>query len=357
MIRIAELGAGIISECHFLGLDACDDVQVVAIASADAEQGRAALAAHPGAKLYTDYKELLDNERDHIDGVIIALPNFMHYEAAKHAIERGYRYIFCEKPLCNNSRESKELVELVQKHGTIFQTAYMKRFNPGFRMIRDKLAELGQIEFVDGHIYVSAPDPESETASAINSWHDDAIKSGGGFINHSGSHHFDLLQFLFGDIESVRAHVRNVPGTGRDYYMKANLHTVGGVDIEYHLGRMDVPNLGPDFSVVRGGWDECIQVIGTNGFIKCENPTWQGYEAEKVTMWIKGMPSPRTLYVACKDQWIEELAAFVECIRNGALHEDATDVVGGYKVDRLIEKLRESSENNGAEIPLNNYDL
>ncbi len=357
MVRIAELGAGIISECHFFGLDPRDDVQIVAIASADEAAGKKACEAHPGAKYYADYRELLMQEKGNVDGVIIALPNFMHFEAAKFAIEQGYKFIMCEKPLCNCSADSKELARLVQENGVVFQTAYMKRFNPGFRMIKDKLPELGQIEFVDCHIYVSDIDPDDEAAGAIASWHDDAVKSGGGFINHSGSHHFDLLNFIFGDVESVRAHVRYVPNTKRDYYMKGNLHTVSGVDIEYHLGRMDVPNLGPDFSVVRGGWDECIQVIGTNGFIKCENPTWQGYEAEKVTMWIKGMPGPRTLYVECKDQWTGELAAFVQAIKTGRLHEDATTCVGGYKVDYLIEKIRESSEKGGAEVKIENYNL
>ena len=357
MVRIAELGAGIITECHFFGLDPQEDVQIVAIASADEEQGKRACAAHPGAKLYADYKELLLNEKENIDGVIIALPNFMHFEAAKFAIEQGYRFIMCEKPLCNCSADSRELARLVEEHGTVFQTAYMKRFNPGFRMIKEKLPELGEIEFVNCHIYVGDAEPHTEAASAITSWHSDAIKSGGGFINHSGSHHYDLLNFMFGDVESVEAKVRFIPGTKRDYYMKGTLHTVGGVDIAYDLGRMDVPNLGPDKSVVRGGWDECIEVIGTRGFIKCENPTWQGYEAEKVTLWLQGMPGPRTLYVECKDQWTNELKAFVQAIKDGKLNPDATTCLGGYKVDYLIEKIRESSELGGAEVKLNNYGL
>jgi predicted dehydrogenase len=354
MIRLAELGAGIITDCHFVGLDTRNDVKIEAIASADEAQGRA-LCDKYGARFFSDYKQLIDQVE--LDGVIVALPNYMHFEACKYAIEHGVKYILCEKPLCNSSAESKELMRLVKEHGTVFQTAYMKRFNPGFRMIKEKLPELGDIEFVDCHIYVSAPDPAVSAKNEIHTWHQDAKKSGGGFINHSGSHHFDLLHFLFGDIESVRAQIRYEPGTTRDYYMKSEMHTVSGVDIEYHLGRMDVPNLGPDFSVVRGGWDECIQVIGTNGFIKCENPTWQGYAAEKVTLWIKGMPGPRTLYLECRDQWIHELAAFVECIQNGALHPDATDVVGGYKVDFLIEKLRESSMKRGEPVILAGYEL
>lgn len=357
MVRIAELGAGIISDCHFFGLASRDDAQIVAIASANEEEGRKACADHPGSVFYTDYKELLLKEKGNIDGVIIALPNFMHYEAAKFAIEQGYKFILCEKPLCNCSSDSRDLMRLVEENNVVFQTAYMKRFNPGFRMIKDKLPELGSIEFINGHIYCSDVEPESEAAAVIYSWHGDAEKSGGGFLNHSGSHHFDLFHFIFGDIEWARANVRYIPGTKRDYYMKGNLHTLSGHDIEYHLGRMDVPNLGPGQSVVRGGWDECIMVMGTRGFIKCENPTWQGFEPEKVTMWIKGMPGPQTLYLECKDQWTNELGAFVQAIKEGKLHPDATDCMGGYKVDYLIEKIKESGAQNGAEIRLNNYGL
>ena len=238
------------------------------------------------------------------------------------------------------------------KKGVLFQTGYMKRFNPGFQKIKDVLPQLGELEFVTSAIYISAPEPEITGKVEPTSWKSDAKRAGGGFLNASGSHHLDLMRYFFGDIKTVSCKCRYDNDAGRDYYISASLVTESGVDITMRLGRVDISDLGPSWLPVRGGWNESIEVIGTRGYIKVENPTWQGYEAMRVTKWLNGMPGPDVEYYECNVQWINELSAFVESYRTGKLSEKASTVSAGYRVDLLIAQMLASGAQDGHPIEL-----
>ena len=348
MVRLGIFGSGIITDCHFLGLDKTD-AQIVAIASVDEASGRKACTKY-GAEFYADYNNLLHKEK--LDAVIVALPNHMHYESCVASINAGVKNILCEKPMCTRLEDSKKLMDLVSESGVLFQVAYMKRFNPGFELIKQTIPKIGQIEFVNTHIYMSGAEPISEAQASVKSWHSDAKKSGGGIITHSTSHHIDLLRYYFGDVKTIRAKARYEFEGTRDYYMNGWFEMEDGTDIQLQLGKIDVPNLGPSLSVVRGAWDECVEVIGTRGFIKVENPTWQGFGAMKVTRWMQGESGPETFYIECNLQWVYEMQSFVESVKKGQLEAKSSSVVDGYKVDLIIEKIHESSKAGGRIIEI-----
>ncbi len=350
MIKLGILGSGIITECHFFALERIDDAQVAAIASLDEETGRKACERF-GAEYYKDYRELLEKEKE-LDGIVVALPNHMHYQGCVDAIEAGFQNILCEKPLCISSEQSAKLVELVREKGIMFQTAYMKRFNPGFRKIRELADQMGEMEFVTFSIFNAAPEPEISGEKELGSWHDDAKLSGGGFLTHSGSHHLDLLRYCFGEIHSVACKCRYDNKDGRDYFLDADLKMESGIDVDMKLGRVDVKDLGPQWKPFRGGWNESVEVIGSRGYLRVDNPSWQGYEVMQVTKWFQGMCGPETYSFECNEQWINELKAFIKNCETGKLGEGCSSVVDGYRVDYIIEKMRESGNQEGKEIVL-----
>ena len=63
-------------------------------------------------KAYRDLDEVLADPK--VDAVHLAMPNLLHYEFAKQAIEAG-KHVMCEKPLAMNSAETAELVELAKR--------------------------------------------------------------------------------------------------------------------------------------------------------------------------------------------------------------------------------------------------
>lgn len=90
-------------------------VQVVALCDVDANTLNAAAKKAPGARLYSDWRELLDKEGDKIDSVNVAVPDHMHFPIAMSAILRG-KHAYCQKPLCHDVAEVRALTEAsVQK--------------------------------------------------------------------------------------------------------------------------------------------------------------------------------------------------------------------------------------------------
>lgn len=77
-------------------------------------------------RIYADYKEMAEKEskrEDKIDFVTIVTPNYVHYEVAKEFLLKGFN-IVCEKPLCFEIEQAKELEALATKTGLLFAVNY-----------------------------------------------------------------------------------------------------------------------------------------------------------------------------------------------------------------------------------------
>ena len=61
-------------------------------------------------KVYTDYDELLQSD---VDTIYCALPNHLHYEFSKKALENG-KNVIIEKPITANNKELEDLIETGQ---------------------------------------------------------------------------------------------------------------------------------------------------------------------------------------------------------------------------------------------------
>ncbi len=73
----------------------------------------------PNAKLYADYREMLDKEKD-IDAVTISTPDHVHGPAAKYAMERG-KHVYVQKPMTHNIREARLLTQMARNNKIVSQ--------------------------------------------------------------------------------------------------------------------------------------------------------------------------------------------------------------------------------------------
>jgi len=96
-------------------------VQVVALCDVDSSNlDKAAAQAAPGARLYSDWRELLEKEGAKIDSVNVAVPDHMHFPIAYTAIQKG-KNVYCQKPLCHDVAEVRALTKAAVKQGVITQ--------------------------------------------------------------------------------------------------------------------------------------------------------------------------------------------------------------------------------------------
>ena len=82
----------------------------VALCDVDDERGAGTFNAHPKARRYKDFREMLDKEAANIDAVNVGTPDHTHAVASIAAIKAG-KHVYCQKPLTHTLFECRELTK------------------------------------------------------------------------------------------------------------------------------------------------------------------------------------------------------------------------------------------------------
>lgn len=95
--------------------------------------------------VFTEYDAILNAD---IDTVYVALPNDLHYEYTKKALEKG-KHVILEKPATSNLRELEELYALAEAKGCMLTEAVTLHHLPIFAQLRQSLPRLGQVKLAN----------------------------------------------------------------------------------------------------------------------------------------------------------------------------------------------------------------
>ncbi len=328
---LALIGTGIIARFHVDALQGSEG-KIVTVCDTDPAAGHA-LAGRIGAAYAQEYAAVLGDPD--VQAIVIATPNDTHYELAKAAIEAG-KDVFCEKPMTTSPQESAELVQAMrQRPQQIFQVGYMKRYNPGFRLVKEMLPKLGDLLSAHIRVIVGSRDPKPRPPAT---WHADPVRSGGGVLYHSGSHLMDVTRMLFGDPVSVDARIIPDPHQPRrDLSTMALLDMQAGFPAYFSTILTSIPKIGHS----QQGWNETVEVVGTQGRIVLSSPNWEGTLPCIVTVQLGEESQTRTIYPPTDSQWALEFRAFVESLQTR--QQQHPDVVDGYKVDEVLATIVESA--------------
>ncbi|PYS69338.1 MAG: gfo/Idh/MocA family oxidoreductase, partial [Acidobacteria bacterium] len=106
------------------------------------------------------------------------------------------KHVFCEKPLATNTAEAQLVVEAAEKSAGIFQVGHNRRFAPVYATLRQMLAETHTPH--SAHIKMN----RGELLKPV--WTGDPAVTGG-FLFETTIHMFDMVRFLFGEVESLIA--------------------------------------------------------------------------------------------------------------------------------------------------------
>jgi len=95
--------------------------------------------------VFTEYDALLNAD---IDTVYVALPNDLHYEYTKKALENS-KHVILEKPATSSLRELEELFALAEAQGCMLTEAVTLHHLPIFAQLRQSLPRLGQVKLAN----------------------------------------------------------------------------------------------------------------------------------------------------------------------------------------------------------------
>ncbi len=224
-LRIGIVGCGQVSRVGHGPAVAADERAVIAACCDPDDDNRERFAkrfAVPQAHARLD--EMLD--ADPLDAVVIATPPALHAEMVERCAER-VPAILCEKPLAVTIEECDRIIAARDRHGVLLQVGHSKRFETGFARIRQWVREglIGPVHQVDVAWHYYLPDLHTgfvggaldrlrawglDLRKTYGTWRLEDPASGGGDLYDHGPHYFDLLGFLFADVESVYCRTRKL---------------------------------------------------------------------------------------------------------------------------------------------------
>ena len=105
-LNIAGIGVGGMGRGNLKNLES---ENIVALCDVDHDYAAETFKRYPDAKVYKDYREMLDKQKG-IDAVLIATPDHTHAVIAMAAIKAG-KHVFCQKPLTHDVYEARMLAQ------------------------------------------------------------------------------------------------------------------------------------------------------------------------------------------------------------------------------------------------------
>lgn len=148
----------------------------------------------------TSWEKLI--KRNDIDMIDITAPSNAHKEIAIAAANEK-KHIFCEKPLALNLKDSREILDAVNKAGVKHQIGFNYRFAPAVLLAKSLIdsGKIGKIFHVRSNFLQDwIIDPDFPLV-----WRLDKKVCGSGSLGDLGAHCIDMARFLAGEFDSVMA--------------------------------------------------------------------------------------------------------------------------------------------------------
>lgn len=131
-------------------------VQVTALCDVDTASLEKAAKAFPGARTYSDWRELLEREGGKVDSINVSVPDHNHFAIAHTAIQNA-KHVYCQKPMCHDVAEVRRLTEASIQKRVVTQLGTQMAASQGERTMVQwlKTGVIGKIK----HAYLCANRP------------------------------------------------------------------------------------------------------------------------------------------------------------------------------------------------------
>ncbi len=195
-IRVGIIGCGgIANNKHMPALKRLGNIDMVAFC--DIEQPRAQKACKQygtsDARVYTDYRELLRDER--ITAVHVLTPNRSHADITIDSLHAG-KHVLCEKPMAKTAADAQRMLEAAKQTGKVLTIGYQNRFRADSIYLKRSCenGELGEIYFAKAHAI---------RRRAVPTWGVflNEYEQGGGPLIDIGTHALDLTLWMMNNYE------------------------------------------------------------------------------------------------------------------------------------------------------------
>lgn len=209
-----------------------------------------------------------------VDMVSVCTPNYLHDSHTRYALRLGADVI-CEKPLVLNPWNIDGIQKVEEETGRRVNNILQLRLHPSIMALKKKVEEGPRDVVYDVDLtYITA-----RGKWYYISWKGDARKSGG-IATNIGVHFYDMLAYIFGDVEENIVHVSSfdrVAGFLRlkkarvRYFLSINPNTLPAEALNSGLRTYRSIRIGDEEFEFSGGFTDLHtesyrQILAGNGF-------------------------------------------------------------------------------------------
>jgi predicted dehydrogenase len=151
-LNIAAVGVGGMGAAN---LKACEGESIVALCDVDSAYAAKTIARYPKAKLYKDYRVMLDQEKG-IDAVVIATPDHTHAVITMAAMQAG-KHVFCQKPLTHTLQEARKVTEAARRYKIQTQMGNQGHSYEAIRLLKEWLDDGAIGNVTEVHAWTDRP--------------------------------------------------------------------------------------------------------------------------------------------------------------------------------------------------------
>lgn len=204
-MQFAIAGCGRIAQRHAEHIN--NKAKLAAVCDTVKEKADALGAAY-NARVYYNIDEMLAAEKE-VQVIAVCTPNGLHKEHSVKALKAGF-HVLCEKPMAINPADCGEMIQAAEKNNRRLFAIKQNRFNPPVEAVKKMLDEgrLGKLSSFQLNCFWNRNNDYYH-----NSWKG-TMNLDGGTLYTQFSHFIDLLYWMLGDIEDVKAFTGNFAHKG-----------------------------------------------------------------------------------------------------------------------------------------------
>ncbi|WP_316821373.1 Gfo/Idh/MocA family oxidoreductase [Pedobacter gandavensis] len=167
-LMVAGVGVGGKGQSNLSNIYKGGKADIAFLCDVDDRRAAYSVKSFPAAKYYKDYREMLDKEGKHIDGVVVSTPDHNHAMIAMAAMQLG-KHVYVEKPLSHDIFEARKLTEAANRYQVVTQMGNQGSSGDGVRQLQDWVdaGVIGKVERV--YCWTDRPSwPQGITWPSIN---------------------------------------------------------------------------------------------------------------------------------------------------------------------------------------------
>lgn len=198
--KVGISGAGTIGAIHADALANLDNVTLVAVAEPREQAGKDFVAKY-GGDHYVSYPDMLASAD--IDVVIVATPSGLHPDQVVLAAEHG-KHVITEKPMAITKDGLDRMVNATQQAGVELAVIFQNRLSKDVFRVKRGLEQgaFGKPVLANGTMYWHR---DQDYYDANGGWRGTWALDGGGALMNQAIHTIDLLQWLMGGVQDLKA--------------------------------------------------------------------------------------------------------------------------------------------------------